>query len=1175
MKKIFFSLIGFFVLTNIYAQNPGDTIVVQTFIHDAWTDGNGNSTGSGARDTIAYFPNDTNLTFEKIIMSYNMRCKDNNSNNPGGNSRIGCGAWDYSCQTYIHDSSRVDSILNFTPDYIISNFSGTTYNFSNSPIFNYRHFIQYNTVVDSIISEDTTVIGNGNTPLDFVLESNQVSGKSQFLYKADELLILDSIGNYIHGLVNDTINAISINVINNPQLINFLKIKLKLTADSILNPANPHLSGFTEVYYANTMLNLGVNRLQFHIPFVWDSVSNIIVEFSFTDSSNSSSALILAENTADSIGVYSTDATCIKVSGQGHIDIADSAFNTISDMITISFWANGDENVLPVNTTFFEALDTSGNRTVNVHFPWSNGRIYWDCGNDGTSSYDRIDKAANLNEYTGGWSHWAFTKNAITGSMKIYRNGQLWHSGTGKTKSMNIQSFKLASRANGAGYFWHGKIKELRIFNQELGDTTIQKWMHQRLDSTHTSYANLVGYYPFNEGSGNTANDNSVYSQEAIFNGNVKWEISQGENIPTFFSSTAFRPNISFYQGEYVISIMNDTIIDSLLATPNIVTLRDIFPNYSTMQNDSIGIVLIDTLWESLSYTYIYDTSGILTNIDTTHIDGTININELNYYNRYPMVFQIMSFVTPYGMGVDFGEFGESWYFDVTDYTPVLKGPKQMTVSGGGQWQEDLDIKFHFIVGTPPRDVLEMQQIWRPQSKNYSTIMSDRAFEPRSNLMLPNASAYKIRSVITGHGQDGEFIPRTHYLNVDAANPPIESWQVLTECADNPVYPQGGTWIYDRAGWCPGKATDLRQVDITSLVTPGQSHVFDYGVNSGGSSNYWVSNQLVSYGVPNFTLDAAIVEVLSPTDKVVHSRTNPICGNPKVVIQNTGSATLTALTIDYWINNATTPETFLWNGNLDFLEKEVVELPAPSTLWQTLDTINNIFYAEVKNPNASTDQYSHNNLFSSPFSPTPIYPSFFGLCIQTNSGTSLPFISETTWDIYDGSGNTIYTSGPLSWGTQYRDSILLTPGCYRFEVHDTDDDGLDFWANSDGSGVVRFITTPVSCNAPAVNYFEPDFGKYIFHEFRVENTTSLEEKEKYPWRIFPNPTNNIITIQGYLDTQTNISFYNNLGKLVMKTAVDFQGVISKQFDLTYLPTGVYFIRIQNMKEKIIKKVVKL
>jgi hypothetical protein len=761
MKNTLFILFGFFILTNSFAQNPGDTIVVQTFIHDAWTDGSGNSTGSGARDTIAYFPTDTNITFEKIIMSYNMRCKDNNNSNPGGNSRVGCGAWDYSCQTYIHDSTRIDSILHKTISHTITGFNDSIYNYSITPVYNYFYMI-------------------------------------------------DSSGT--------------------------------IMIDTIISPSD-------------TVTTFGISS-----------------------------------------------------------------------------------------------------------FP-------------GTLTHDVIDTIAT-----------------------------------------------------------------------------------------------------------------SIY-------------------------------------------------------------------------------------WQPYSYTY--DTSGAIINIDTLIFNGTINITDLIYYKRYPMAFQIMSFVTPYGMGVNFGEFGESWYFDVTDFTPVLQGPKRMTISGGGQWQEDLDIKFLFIVGTPPKDVLEMQQIWRPQSKGYSTIMSDMTFEPRSNLMFANASSYKIRSVITGHGQDGEFVPRTHYVNVDGANPPTESWQVWTECADNPVYPQGGTWIYDRAGWCPGKATDLKEVDITPLITPGQAHVFDYGVNSGGSSNYWVSNQLVSYGNPNFSLDAAITDILSPTNKIVNSRTNPICSNPKVVIQNTGSIPLTSLIIEYWINNAPAPETFSWNGSLDFLEKEEVELPAPSTLWQNLDTTNNIFYAQTKNPNGSIDQYIYNDLMESNFEPTPIYPSFFGLCIQTNSGTSLPFISETTWDIYDGSGNTIYTSGPLSWGTQYRDSILLTSGCYRFEVHDTDDDGLDFWANNDGSGVVRFITTPVSCNAPAVNYFEPDFGKYIFHEFRVENTTSLEEQGKYPWRIFPNPTNNIITIQGYLDTQTKIGFHNNLGKLVMQTAVDFQGVISKQFDLTHLPTGVYFIRIQNMKEKIIKKVVKL
>tara|TARA_B100001142_G_scaffold330264_1_gene397429 strand:- start:982 stop:4509 length:3528 start_codon:yes stop_codon:yes gene_type:complete len=1175
MKKLYLACITFFLWNNICAQNTGDTIIIQTFIHDAWTDGNGNSTGSGVRDTIAHFPTDTSLTFEKIIMSYNMRCKDNVSSNPGGNSRIGCGAWDYSCHTYIHDSTRTDSILSFTSDYIITDFSGSIYNYSINPVFNYRKFLQYNVSVDSIINEDTTFIGSGTYPLDFVIEADKISGKSQFIYKSDELLEVDSLGAYITGLINDTINSISINVISNPQDIDFLKIKMKLTPDSILNPSDPHLDGFTQVYYSNTVLNQGLNRLQFYNPFIWDSSSNIIIEFSFTDSSNSSIPQILSGSIIDSIGMYTTDADYIQLSGHESIEVNPSALAIINDVITISFWANGDVNALPSNTTLFEGLDSIGNRTVNLHFPWSNGRIYWDCGNNGTSTYDRIDKAANINEYTGTWSHWAFTKNSNTGSMKIYRNGQLWHSGTGKTKTIDIDSFKIGSNALSSSNFWHGKIKEFRVFNQEIDANIIQDWMNRRLDSSHINYSDLVAYYPFNEGIGNIANDNSQFNQQAILNGNCEWKTTVGENINTFFKTTDFRPNISLYQGEYLFVSTQDTIIDSLQSKPNIVTQRAVFPNYGTMQNDSIGVVLIDTLWQSISYTYIYDTSGVISILDTVHINGIINIDELNYYNRYPMSLQIMSFVTPYGMGVDFGEFGESWHFDVTDYAPILKGKKRMTVGGGGQWQEDLDIRFLFIVGTPPRDVLDMQQIWRPQSKNHSTILSDRAFEPRSNIMLPNASSYKIRSLITGHGQDGEFIPRNHYLNIDGSNPPTSSWQVWTECADNPVYPQGGTWIYDRAGWCPGQPTDLKELDITTLVNPGQTHTFDYGVTSAGSSNYWVNNQLVSYSNPNFSLDATISEVLSPNDNIEFSRKNPICSNPKVLIQNTGSTTLISLDIEYWINNSLIPQSYSWSGNLDFLEEAEVELPVSPSFWQSLDSTQNVFYVKVMNPNGGVDEYSYNDLRESNFTPTPIYPSFFGLCIQTNSGTSLPFISETSWDIYDASGNTIYTSGSLSWGTQYRDSILLSPGCYRFEVKDTDDDGLDFWANNDGSGVIRFLTTPISCNAPPVNYFEADFGKYIFHEFRVVSTTALENLEDYPWKIYPNPTNGILSIQGLSNYNNSLRIYNKLGELILYEKLNFEGVIAKQIDISQLPAGIYFVHIEGSKEKVIKKLVKL
>ena len=50
------------------------------------------------------------------------------------------------------------------------------------------------------------------------------------------------------------------------------------------------------------------------------------------------------------------------------------------------------------------------------------------------------------------------------------------------------------------------------------------------------------------------------------------------------------------------------------------------------------------------------------------------------------MAFQIMSFVTPYGIGLDLGPEGKTWYFDLTDYAPIFKGNKRITVSGGGQW---------------------------------------------------------------------------------------------------------------------------------------------------------------------------------------------------------------------------------------------------------------------------------------------------------------------------------------------------------------------------------------------------------------------------------------------------------------------------------------------------------
>ncbi len=180
------------------------------------------------------------------------------------------------------------------------------------------------------------------------------------------------------------------------------------------------------------------------------------------------------------------------------------------------------------------------------------------------------------------------------------------------------------------------------------------------------------------------------------------------------FSGSVFNftsnPVYNYY---YTYDSLLGLYLDSVILPADTILEFGIISNPGTLMNDLIDTISTNIVW-STPYSYTYDTSGSIINIDTILISETINILELSYYKRYPMAFQIMSFVTPYGIGLDLGPEGKTWYFDLTDYAPVFKGPKRITVSGGGQWQEDMDIKFLFIVGTPTRDIINTQQIWLP-----------------------------------------------------------------------------------------------------------------------------------------------------------------------------------------------------------------------------------------------------------------------------------------------------------------------------------------------------------------------------------------------------------------------------------------------------------------------------
>ncbi len=1139
--KYFFTLAILFSMLTAFTQNDDDVIIVPTFNYSQTY---GQPWDGTIRDTMINFPDIPGQTYRKIIMAYNIRCKDGNISVPG-NTNIGCGEWDYSCNTYITDSSRTDSVINFTNSHYISNFQGGTFYYVDYPLYDFYRYLEKDVVLNNVNSETLAQIGNGNIELSEVIPTDKFSGKSQYLFTKEELTNA--------GLSAGSIDALIIENTGEEAAAGFLKIKIKSSSKSELDANDPDLpgefAGFTEVYFNDFTFVPGENRIQFYQPFLWNGNSNILVEFTFTNKQPSQQLKIKGENTGNIYGIYSTNSNSINALN-GYVDVDGSAFENISDEITVSFWSYGDKDMLPAKTCVFFGADSAGRKQANVHLPWDNSIIYFDCGNNG-STVDRINKSASPGDYKGNWTHWAFTKNATTGEMKIYLNGQLWKEGTGKTNLIDIVDFFIGGNGQNT-LFYYGKIDEFRVWNKELDQTTIQNWMNREVDNTHPYYDNLIAYYKFDEGSGTLVGDSSPNGASGEIKDFIYWAHERGSKIFNGFKNTTYRPDITFAQGDYDITVTDKIVTDSVQLLPNIVKAYEIITG-SGFQNDSIAEVSVNEFWEARNE-YIYDPDGNIADSVIITPTDSINVTELVYYNRYPSKIELMSFVTPYGIYLDLGQNGKTWYFDVTDYAPILKGRKRMTIERGGQWQEDMDIKFYYYPGTPPRDVLDMRQIWKVQYKSFNSIHNERSFETRDVMMPANGSQFKIRAVITGHGQEGEFIQRHHRLNINGGDIEFD-WYVWNECSTIPIYPQGGTWIYDRAGWCPGNPTVINDFDITDYVTPGQTASIDYDIPvATGASNYIVNMQLFTYGPPNFDNDASIVRILKPNAADASQRRfNPACTYPEVVIQNTGANTLTNLQLQYW--TGTDIETYDWSGSLNYMEKDTVVLPVDElTFW-----VDNpgTFNVKLENPN---DENPDNNQLSIIYDNVDVYPEGEPITIRlwtNNRGY------QNSYTLTKDDGTIILDEDNFENNMLYEKTVNLEPGCYKLEIFDSGDDGLEFWANP-GQGVGAFS---VKNSAGETLYnFDPDFGSFAIYEFGIGNITKIDEvKNPFTVNIYPNPVKDFLKINLKSNTEHDFNMVLTdllLNPLLSKRINNYSRELSEEIDMKKIPSGIYLLKVE-------------
>ncbi len=1160
MQKILCSLYACLCLFSIAYSQDGDTTIVQTFTWEAQNNPN-TAYDSPGRRWFDFPASDNGISYQKILMYYNLKCF---SSGTAGNLGFPCGEWDYLTYTYLFDhTGAIDSTSVDHPVYKINNINFDTANLTSQPISVTRQYAQSEVVIDSQSNENISVIGAGSATIAGPF-SQDAAQRSLYLYRASDLM--DA------GMVSGSdIGKLGLFFSGQSAEIQILKMEFALTSETELSAFNS-----TSVFYpayahdisipANGWLDLSTNQ-----GFQWDGTSSLLVQIYHTNPSGVNTPLLSGdEQTYLCSHITSATDRYMKFDWQDEVKVPAEVFSQVSDQISISFWQYGDANSQPQDGTIFEGSNAQNQRVLNAHLPWSNGRVYWDAGNDG-GGYDRIDKLAVNANYEGKWNHWCFTKNSSTGSMKIFLNGVLWHSGSNLDNQMlDIERFSIGGATSWSN-FYNGSIDEFAVFNVELDAATLQSWMNRDLQPIHPFWSNLQVYYQFNEANQEMVMDASGQGRHAWMHGNAARILYKGDELWRNAGSDYFRPQIRITTGDFI-SHTETTAGSWVDEIPPVSVVEYGVENYQVIP------LTVSYAWEEQN-SFTIDVNGDTINEVFVPAEYTLNNETFSYWqtpfevvNRY----ELNRFITMYGIQLSLGTDGWTWVTDVTDWAPLLRDSVELEA---GNWQELLDLKFVFIEGTPARDVKRVERLWDTNVglSNFDNVVAEKVVTK-----MPDESMWKIATTNTGHGfgsdanNCGEFCNNIQSVEVNGQE--HWSWDIIQKCSTNPLYPQGGTWIYDRAGWCPGMNSKTNEFELTPFVQDGDNFTVDYDVTYDPFGNYVFFTTLFGYGAANHSRDPEIEMITAPSDWKIHSRWNPICDNPKFILRNKGSQPLTDLNIYFGVVGGSS-QTLHWTGNLGFMESEEVELTYSDPLmWEGDDSEQLTFFVNLGLSADGADDNPSNNYAENHFTRPPIYQysqlddNRVIIQLKTNAA-----FAQSSYTLYDINGNIVFErdnfDAPL---TTYRDTVALNQGCYMFHLKDSGEDGLSFFANDDGNGLCKFDRVG---SFDLVN-FERDFGKEIIHYFFWKtNVVSVEENIaiKTAVRVYPNPAGQSCNLQltGF-EKNATIEIFDQYGALIRTENCSRKANHEAVFlDISQLVTGVYHIRLSDGNSTAVARLIKV
>ncbi|MDI1354682.1 MAG: peptide-N-glycosidase F-related protein [bacterium] len=530
--------------------------------------------------------------------------------------------------------------------------------------------------------------------------------------------------------------------------------------------------------------------------------------------------------------------------------------------------------------------------------------------------------------------------------------------------------------------------------------------------------------------------------------------------------------------------------------------------------------------------------------------------------------------ITPYATDWQGLNKKHDYIMEVTDYASVLDGSTGMRFNYSGySWGFTITLKIEFIEGIPPMDAVKVRKIYDGYFPfGNATNSIENYLTPKTFSYTAPTNKVYIRNTVSGHGSDNagcsEFCSKYYQLNIN--NTMLSQKQLWrTDCGENQVYPQTGTWVYNRGNWCPGAIV----WPIYHNITPNTSANTNFTVNidmqpytiASASGGYNYVTHLVEYKVPNNSRDVSIEDIIAPTNDDNFIRQNSRCSNPVIKIRNTGTDTVKSIVFSYGLKNGT-PLTYTWTGSLAFLETQDAVFPPSASILST--SVSAVFQVSVVSVNNSpSDDNVFNNIYKSTTMPVSVFPKSFVVRLLTNN-----LAAQNYWTLYDENDIAVVSSGPMNNTTLYRDTISnLPPGCYRLRLDDSGCDGLYWWANTNqGSGSMALERT----NAPGLIFSYPvDFGCNFTKYFYVlpdpappVDTTGIARLDESlnSIEVFPNPAQTLAYLKLDLNKSQNVTYSiaDINGRVIRTKTLNNVDGLYETIDIASMSEGVYLVTIK-------------